>query len=398
MANITKLPSGKFRAQIRRSGAPSMSKTFTTQKKAAEWAAMMDKGITDGVIQDKLEAIRQDALVPTLREALDLYVREGCKDLKPDSRVSRMNVICRHPIGDMKITAITPGTIAAFRDDKKKEHTRYGTLPSGNYIGRQMAMISSMFSWYLEKQGSASEIPGLVSNPVMSVRKPKLPKPRARRLTEDEEFRILDSARNYSNPEAFAIILFGIETGARIGEILKVQWRDIDLDRGTAECLDTKNGEDREIPLMELTINTMRELKKHKKDDHPFHYKSGWNKVWKTILKRAGIDHKDLHFHDLRHEATSRLFERFNLTTMEAATVTGHKTLQMLQRYTHLKVDNIRQRMIENSQAGQPRQAEPAGQNTSAKDRLKMLKEMLDDKLITKKVYQEKSKAILADF
>jgi integrase len=64
----------------------------------------------------------------------------------------------------------------------------------------------------------------------------------------------------------------------------------------------------------------------------------GFEGSWQRVVSRSGI--QDFRFHDLRHEATSRLFEK-DLNMMEVATITGHKTLQMLKRYTHLKAENL---------------------------------------------------------
>ncbi|WP_366920060.1 tyrosine-type recombinase/integrase [Burkholderia cepacia] len=71
-----------------------------------------------------------------------------------------------------------------------------------------------------------------------------------------------------------------------------------------------------------------------------FNYTSnGFKSAWRTLVKRCDID--DLHFHDLRHEAVSRLFELGTLDMMEVATISGHKSMQMLKRYTHLKAANL---------------------------------------------------------
>jgi integrase len=68
--------------------------------------------------------------------------------------------------------------------------------------------------------------------------------------------------------------------------------------------------------------------------------------AWEAALKNAQID--DFHFHDLRHEAVSRLFER-GMNPMEVAAVSGHKTLQMLKRYTHLKAEDLLRKMQGNA-------------------------------------------------
>ena len=65
--------------------------------------------------------------------------------------------------------------------------------------------------------------------------------------------------------------------------------------------------------------------------------------LWRRAFGRASIE--DLRFHDLRHEATSRFFE-MGLNVMEVASITGHKDLRMLQRYTHLRAEDLARRLI----------------------------------------------------
>lgn len=69
---------------------------------------------------------------------------------------------------------------------------------------------------------------------------------------------------------------------------------------------------------------------------------SAFDQTWKRVIKRSGI--VDLKFHDLRHEAVSRFFE-LGLNVMEVSTISGHKALSMLQRYTHLSADSLVSRL-----------------------------------------------------
>ncbi|OZB33067.1 MAG: hypothetical protein B7X47_05250 [Ferrovum sp. 34-44-207] len=64
--------------------------------------------------------------------------------------------------------------------------------------------------------------------------------------------------------------------------------------------------------------------------------------IWKRTLAKLEI--KDLRWHDLRHEAASCLFEK-GLHPMEVASITGHKSMQMLKRYTHLKPESLLERL-----------------------------------------------------
>lgn len=117
-----------------------------------------------------------------------------------------------------------------------------------------------------------------------------------------------------------------------------LQWSDIDLKKHTAHLPKTKNGDARTVPLSSRAIQVLQELPRLL-DGRAFGttyegIHQGFVRAW----KRAGIE--DLRFHDLRHEATSRFFEK-GLREMQVAAIIGHKTLQMLKRYNHLKAEDL---------------------------------------------------------
>jgi integrase len=118
----------------------------------------------------------------------------------------------------------------------------------------------------------------------------------------------------------------------RRGELLRLTWEDVDLDLRVAHLDMTKNGSKRDVPLSSEAITLLRSLP-HDISGNLFPITAAALRgLWNRACRRAGIT--DLHFHDLRHEATSRFFEK-GLNVMEVATITGHKDLRMLQRYTH---------------------------------------------------------------
>ncbi|EDW4369316.1 tyrosine-type recombinase/integrase, partial [Salmonella enterica subsp. diarizonae] len=126
-----------------------------------------------------------------------------------------------------------------------------------------------------------------------------------------------------------------LETGMRQGEILSLRWEHIDLQYGVAHLPVTKNGSTRDVPLSRRARNLLHELPVQI-SGAVFHYKStGFKSAWRVALQSLKIG--DLHFHDLRHEAISRLFELGTLNVMEVAAISGHKSLNMLKRYTHLR-------------------------------------------------------------
>ena len=129
----------------------------------------------------------------------------------------------------------------------------------------------------------------------------------------------------------------------RQGELIRLCWEHIDLNRRTAHLPDTKNGEARTVPLSTTAIRVLRALPRSL---HGQAFSGSTTEAIKRAyiraVRRAGIE--DLRFHDLRHEATTRLFEK-GLNIMEVASITGHKDLRMLRRYTHLKAEDLARKL-----------------------------------------------------
>ena len=393
MANISQLPSGKWRVLIRRAGLPAMSRSFSTERLAIEWAGSTDKQITDGVLQQKLTAISLDSKVPTFEVALDAYVKtESVKKKGYRQEADRASRLAKTFLGPMKLTEIDSSVIAKYRD------MRTDAGLGGNTVRLELALISVLFSHHVERK----DVPGLLINPVRAVKKPKLPPGRDRRLVGDEEERIFKAAFEYANPEMPTIILMAIEVGPRLSEILKLTWDEIDFKRGVAFLGDTKDptgrGRNREVPLSDVILEALSVLLELRKDGDPkpFHYTDdGFRTCWYEILSRAGIEHTSLHFHDLRHELTSRLFERDNLNIMEAATITGHKDPRMLMRYTHLKAADIRKKM--NRPAVEPaKAAERASVDLPLAERVQSLNAMYAAGMLPADVYKTKLTELMA--
>ena len=126
----------------------------------------------------------------------------------------------------------------------------------------------------------------------------------------------------------------------RRGEILSLTWENVHLDKRFVHLPDTKNGDSRDVPLSPMALELLSALPRNIRGDQfvfPLHFEA-LKSLWRRACSRADIS--DLRFHDLRHEATSRLFEK-GLNVMEVAAITGHKDLRMLQRYTHLRAEEL---------------------------------------------------------
>jgi integrase len=131
----------------------------------------------------------------------------------------------------------------------------------------------------------------------------------------------------------------------RMGEMLALEWHHIDMAQRVATLPDTKTGDARRVPLSTAAINAISSLPRHFKDGRVFWVWSrsdSLENAWRRAVNTAGI--KSLRFHDLRHEAVSRLFEK-GLNPMEVAAISGHRTMQMLKRYTHLKAEDLARKL-----------------------------------------------------
>ncbi|EAQ4379916.1 site-specific integrase [Salmonella enterica] len=241
----------------------------------------------------------------------------------------RVSVIKRHPLAQKRMDEVTSVDIASYRDDRLSQvNPRTGKAISGNTVRLELALLSALYNLAKVEWGTCR------TNPVERVRKPKPSPGRDRRLTASEERRLSRHFRSH-NVELYTIFHLALETGMRQGEILSLQWEHIDLQHGVAHLPVTKNGTTRDIPLSRRARALLHELPVQLAGP-VFHYKStGFKSAWRVALQRLNIT--DLHFHDLRHEAISRLFELGTLNVMEVAAISGHRSLNMLRRYTHLR-------------------------------------------------------------
>jgi integrase len=141
------------------------------------------------------------------------------------------------------------------------------------------------------------------------------------------------------------LIILAIETAMRRGEMLDLQWQHVDLVRCVAHLPLTKNGDSRDIPLSRRAIAILKGLKADKGRDAERVFPVTGNSIrlaFEHLRVRAGM--KDFHFHDLRHEGITRLFER-GLNIVEVSAISGHRELKMLQRYTHLRAVDLVSRL-----------------------------------------------------
>ncbi|MDX7853002.1 site-specific integrase [Aeromonas caviae] len=271
----------------------------------------------------------------TLSKALGQYLERVSVHKKGFAQERyRIAPILSHDISKLYLDEISSVDIASYRDDRLAIYSVKTKRPlSPNTVRLELALLSDLFSIAQIEWGACLE------NPVSLVRKPRLPDGRDRRLRPREEGKLLRAALARKNPEVYSIIVIAIETGMRQGEILGMRWENLDMRLGVAHLLQTKNGSKRDVPLTVRAREAFSRLGVQQ-DGPIFHYTpSGFKSIWKAMIRRLGIT--DLHFHDLRHEAISRMFELGTLDMVEVAAISGHRSLQMLKRYTHLRAHKL---------------------------------------------------------
>lgn len=293
---------------VRRAG------TFTTKREAQAWAAREET------------SLREDAAgnIPNrpFKDLLERYSREVSSKKRGAVREQQMvTTILRDPIANVSLRVLTPTDISAWRDRRLEK-------VSGSTVEREMTILSHACSVARREWG------WLRVNPVSDVRRPPPTAARTRRPTDDETDRLL-YALGYSrdaSPETIssrvgAAYLFAIETGMRAGEICSLEWQYVN--ERYVHLPQTKNGYARDVPLSAEARRIIEQLRSLNSDEDTVFCVStaSLDALFRKAKRLALV--KDLHFHDTRREALTRLSKVFGV--MELARISGHRDLRVLQ-------------------------------------------------------------------
>lgn len=324
MATIVKRGPYQYQAKIRRKGYPIQIKTFDTRRDAEAWARSIESEIDTGRFISSKEADQT-----TLYDALSRYAEEVTAFKRSEkSEMRRIVAWKKHPLAMRSLSQIKGSDIADFIRERKKN------VSSGT-IRLDIAVISHLFTIAQQDWGFES-----LQNPVSKIKKPSPAKSRDRRLEHGEEERLLAACNtSRSSPWLGAAVGLAIETGMRAGEILSIRWPQVKLGERAIKLDKTKNGDSRIVPLSRQAVKILENLPRSLDGRviAAFYDSNGMGNAFATARKRAGI--ADLRFHDLRHEAASRLAKIF--TAHELARVMGWRTMQMALRYYHPRLEDL---------------------------------------------------------
>ncbi len=329
MATIRQQKNTRWQAIIRRRGFKMLTKTFSTQEHALMWARYIESEIDRGIFVDRSEAERT-----SMGELFDRYEREITPHKKSASRERSRLKLLKKTYAGFTASSIQRQHIAIFRDQRISEGK------SGATVIKELNLLSHVIDTAIKEWGFP-----LQSNPAKLIRKPKAEKSRERRLSINEEEILLACCRRSRSILLESIVILAIESCMRLGELLNLHWDDVDLEKRVLYLHKTKNGEKRTVPLSGVAIRVLTLIPRqinNKKVFWKWSSPSGFQHTWRRAVINAKI--KDLRFHDLRHEGTSRMFEK-GFSLAEVALISGHKTWSMLRRYTHLKAEDLVKKM-----------------------------------------------------
>ncbi|MBW9336299.1 site-specific integrase [Herbaspirillum sp. RU 5E] len=333
---------GEFwRVEIRRRGHKPVYHTFDTLKKAQQEARRIEAAMDAGSFVDQSEAEKT-----TLRQALERYRKEVVPNKRhPYQEERRIDRWLETDLAYKTLAGLRGADFAQYRDQRR------ALGRAENTIRLELQLVSHLFE-IARKEWGLEGLP----NPLKNIRKPGGSRARERRLLPGEYEQILAHLQASANSFAAAAFTLAIETSLRQGTLFKLQWEWVNLEKRLIhipkiERESGNKGVPATVPLSTRAVTVLRALHDAYRIAHPDCTLTGQvlatsansvTCVWKRAMKKLNIS--DLRWHDLRHEAVSRLFER-GLNPLEAASISGHKTLQMLARYTHLRPESLLDRL-----------------------------------------------------
>jgi integrase len=375
-----------YQVQVRIKGFPPQTNSFPTKTLAKQWAAQVETDLRAGRYMPRAEAQRH-----TVKELLEEYRKKVLIPLKPKEVRTQGPQIdwWIKKLGAYSLADLTPAAIGKCRDElsqtplpsrkgkKRKaasdanvnaEQSDELTLDDDEKrarapatVVRYMAVLSQAFNY------AVKEWQWMPESPMSKVKRPKVNNSKLRFLSDEEHARLLSAAKASANRYLHTIVITALSTGMRYGEIMNLRWSNVILDDaddlGLILLGTTKNGEPRGVPLVKnacVAIKAMRQQHAAKNDgkvkadfllfpseddaDKPVEIR----KAWETALRRAEID--DFRFHDLRHTTASYL-AMDGATAPEIAEILGHKSLQMVKRYSHFNKAHIAKVMARMNQS-----------------------------------------------
>lgn len=321
-----------WQAQIRLKGYPPRSKNFPTEAQAKKWAKAEEVAILTGKTTNPREKEKW-----TIAEVIKWYFEnpDPHRAFHSKKHFNRLNFLAEE-LGHFTIQSFTPKILSKWRDARLKINAP-STVYHYYVALKNVLMHHSILHDYSQNIFDAVKCPSTSGE-------------RNRRFSLNETaqlFKTINKNCRVKKKELKLTVLFSIETACRITEMLKLTWEHVNIEERWVEFLkeNTKTKEFRRVPITKtaqkilkwLSENTNKEGDTKKRVFHFYNLSEHHlSRQFSIVCKKAKIE--NIRFHDLRHEGTSRFYEKYpTLTDREIAQITAHKNLNMLARYAHLR-------------------------------------------------------------
>lgn len=324
------------RVKIRLQGVPPQTASFSRLTDARRWASATEAAIREGRYFKTVEAKRH-----TLGDLVDRYLQEVLPHRQKNAKnTERLLKYWKQELGAYSLADVTPALISQCRSKLLAGKTCRGKLRGPGTVVRYLAALSHAYTVAVKEWGWVED------SPLRRVSKPKEPPGRCRFLSDDERNALLAACKESTSLHLYPVVVLALSTGMRRGEIMTLRWSQVELVPGRIILENTKNGDRRGIPLtghaQEVLI--MASMIPRANTDLLFPGVNAAKPVditssWEAALTKAQLS--NFRFHDLRHSAASYL-AMSGASLIEIADVLGHRTLQMVRRYSHLTEGHTR--------------------------------------------------------
>jgi integrase len=320
MASVRQRGKG-WQARVTRAGEHPIAKTFSTKGDAERWARKVEREMDVGAWKP-----RDDSSTTTVGALLARY-RLTIAPTHKGGGVEGIRLLAmeRSALAALTLPACTPGKVSEYRDQRLQD-------VSGPSVLRELQILSAVWNHALREWGVGTP------NPVANIRKPPPSRGRTRVLDPDESLRLFEALGETRNPWITPLVKLALLTAMRRSELLALVWGNVDLGKRVAFLSDSKNGHARHVPLSPEAWRLLTDLPRSQ-DGRVFPTTApALRKAFERARDRAGLE--GLHFHDLRHCATSALAQALP-NPIELAAVTGHRDQRMLARYYHVSPETL---------------------------------------------------------
>ena len=341
--------SGKraFHAQVRMQGFPARTASFPTKRAAERWATKIEADMIEGKHFRSVEARRR-----TLGDAIDKYVADELPKKRHAGMHAAAFIWWKAELGHVKLADIAPGKLVECRDKLAKSSyqrarpdgvrsnfkgvaiPKYRRSPAS--VNRYLACLSHVFTM------ARREWHWISGNPVEDVSRLTESSGRIRHLSDDERKVLL--AETAKDAKLHTFVMIALSTACRAGELRKLTWADVDMQRGDLLFRETKNAQPRAVSLHGEALRLLKAHAKVRRLGGTLVFENSrggrydYRPAFESAIAAAGL--KDFHFHDLRHTAATYLAQA-GATEQQLRAIGGWRS-NVVNRYVHLAADDAR--------------------------------------------------------